>query len=508
MVGFVVALLSVSPLLGQIECQDTYGAHEPVIVRWTGPAAVTWSVSPQPAGQFAPDATTLCLWLPAGNYRIAGDAGRSGAWRIITVSAGPTPPPHPDPEPPQPAPPDPGPPTPPHPDPPPEPTPPDPDRVSACILLRAEQELTPGQVAGVIDPLPKSYMGDRWFRVLDTDAVNERNEPAQGLEFFRKWAGEPPALVVSESGGSTPLEAVVLPDSAEAIVCLLEKYGGTRTRQRSVTPGWDVSRLPVAAELPADAGVTWGCVEIDPAAGRDLAADVTLPIIPRGQWPERFSLLPEGILRGLVGRINNQGNLGSCVGNATVLSVEISRTIAGLSWIDLSASSVYVPLAWPRDRGTDLESAAQQITQVGAAPVSLIAANEWSNPARWPTAWKNAARCFRVVKLGRVQPTFDGVASAVLQGHPVVIGIRWPGGGGHSVCVVGIAQVSNKWHLVIANSWGDDWGDGGFGLLTEAQVSTLANYGGPWCPLSIVYPTAAAIAALDGPAEPAIGIAP
>jgi C1A family cysteine protease len=42
--------------------------------------------------------------------------------------------------------------------------------------------------------------------------------------------------------------------------------------------------------------------------------------------------------------------------------------------------------------------------------------------------------------------------------------------GGHAMCIVGYEQSSSGLKFEILNSWGKDWGDGGFGWFTEDYI--------------------------------------
>jgi hypothetical protein len=100
-----------------------------------------------------------------------------------------------------------------------------------------------------------------------------------------------------------------------------------------------------------------------------------------------------------------------------------------------------------------------------------------------------------VARLGRVERVLDAaqLRAAIVQRHaPVVLdltahegfletgedGLVWPSGGaavgGHAALVVGYAdyaEVPGGGFLVLKNSWGRDWGDGGYGYLPFAYCA-------------------------------------
>jgi hypothetical protein len=47
--------------------------------------------------------------------------------------------------------------------------------------------------------------------------------------------------------------------------------------------------------------------------------------------------------------------------------------------------------------------------------------------------------------------------------------------GGHAMLIVGYDLA--KKHFVVRNSWGDDWGDGGYCYVTADYLKTYAKYG-------------------------------
>lgn len=63
---------------------------------------------------------------------------------------------------------------------------------------------------------------------------------------------------------------------------------------------------------------------------------------------------------------------------------------------------------------------------------------------------------------------FDAMASALLLGHTVAIGLNW---WGHEVLAIDLAVQSGKFVVVIDNSWGSRWGDNGLGILSQSKAT-------------------------------------
>jgi hypothetical protein len=76
-----------------------------------------------------------------------------------------------------------------------------------------------------------------------------------------------------------------------------------------------------------------------------------------------------------------------------------------------------------------------------------------------------------------LQGNFDRVATALQRGFAGWIGVRWPGGGGHSVLVSSLKRVSNAWYLRGPNSWGAKWNGDGFWELSEGQCGSMESHG-------------------------------
>ncbi len=98
---------------------------------------------------------------------------------------------------------------------------------------------------------------------------------------------------------------------------------------------------------------------------------------------------------------------------------------------------------------------------------------------------------------------FDAVATALQRKKPCLIGVRWPGGGGHAVCATALCRVRGdgrvpEWALRGPNSWEESWGEdpgltfqdqawlrehdhrqlaGGFFTLTERQCADFNTFG-------------------------------
>lgn len=187
----------------------------------------------------------------------------------------------------------------------------------------------------------------------------------------------------------------------------------------------------------------------------------------------------------------DQGNLGSCTGNATtgVLGTEVN-------YDDLSASQQkqlneefavkvyslatqldsYSGTYPPEDTGSDGLSAAKAAQQLGFTP-------------------------------GYLHITSIASAQAAIQNGPFMVGASWYSGmdspdsnglvhvngtvrGGHEFECIGYSVENQLWEFV--NSWGDSWGKSGHFFVSETDFERLLKQGGDATqlqPLSVPTPT-------------------
>lgn len=108
-----------------------------------------------------------------------------------------------------------------------------------------------------------------------------------------------------------------------------------------------------------------------------------------------------------------------------------------------------------------------------------------------PAAARQAGNRRALLGWSDLQPaTFDEIAMALGAGRPVVLTVRvviaaWYAGaalidaepgaktpGNHAVLAVGALEAPDR--LIIKNSWGKEWGDGGYGYLTRRYFDHYA----------------------------------
>lgn len=232
-----------------------------------------------------------------------------------------------------------------------------------------------------------------------------------------------------------------------------------------------------------------------------LGEDVGRPgvhLIPRKEWSTIDN-------RHMVKAILDQDGTRACNAFASVQCLHCIREEAGLPYVELSAGNLYGRINGGADRGSLISDAIQQLEDVGVCKADAVGQLEWQR-RRWPAEWKEEATRFRVLEAWDC-PTFDHQISAVLLGFfvntGILVGSRFRpdpdtgwlpdyigGGGGHAMCACGVArdEKTNRWGLIVANSWGKDWGVDGFGIIPESYYRATP-FNDAWAVRGVTDPT-------------------
>ena len=223
-----------------------------------------------------------------------------------------------------------------------------------------------------------------------------------------------------------------------------------------------------------------GAVFEDPEVYRDIP--LALPPL-RGELPEKVDLSAQFPKPG------DQGDQGSCVGWATAYAMKsylekMERKWPGVRNQELfSPAYIYNQIKLPAG-GAHITTALDLMMRQG---VSTLAAFPYqvNDDSRQPSSEvRRQAREFAIASWRRVNPKDVGdIKSHLASGFPVLIGMKVsksfmlhrgsgvynrPDGeddeGGHAMCVVGYS--SQKRAFKIINSWGTQWGIGGYAWVS------------------------------------------
>lgn len=206
--------------------------------------------------------------------------------------------------------------------------------------------------------------------------------------------------------------------------------------------------------------------------------------IPRGEWREVDN---EPYLTA----IKDQNGRGACVGHGSVTALEVAINQAGRTKRQLSAWFCYSQINGGMDNGAVVSDALQSLKQTGTCLDSSVKYATYIKSQISQSAYTEAER-FKV-KEGYQLTTFDELASAIQLGFTISFGIciggrfspnsdgiipQWNGQntGGHCMAGLGLKQINGKWYVKVANSWGTNWGKGGWCFMDESYF-TGQRYG-------------------------------
>jgi C1A family cysteine protease len=200
-------------------------------------------------------------------------------------------------------------------------------------------------------------------------------------------------------------------------------------------------------------------------------------------------------LRPLCSSVEDQGNLGSCTGNALVGAIEVLENIEKASFVDLSRLFVYyneraMEGTIKQDAGAVIRDGVKTLVKSGVCTEKL-----WPyNIARFK--YKPTKPCFadgltRTVSMYSRLNTTSDMRNCLAAGFPFVFGfsvyesfesdavaktgvVPMPGKGeqllgGHAVLAVGYDDTTQ--HFIVRNSWGADWGDQGYFTIPYAYLA-------------------------------------
>lgn len=196
-------------------------------------------------------------------------------------------------------------------------------------------------------------------------------------------------------------------------------------------------------------------------------------------------------------RVENQGSIGSCQGNALSTCHEIAYKIAtGDTSFQSSRRAAYI---WSQrvdnirgDQGSTLSAGMKVVQEMGLPTEATVPYFTAGYTAKIPNEEKakQEAQQYKIrksVRMKSAQDVYDWLAAGF---GGVQIGIMWPdswmdppagkplpsfrpGGGGHSTAIVGYLSENE---FINANSWGEQWCDGGYGIVLRKDVDAFIRH--------------------------------
>lgn len=211
---------------------------------------------------------------------------------------------------------------------------------------------------------------------------------------------------------------------------------------------------------------------------KKLIASITAPVTLPTQADLRPGMPP----------VYDQGQLGSCTANAIAAAVDFERKKQGLDFITPSRLFIYYNERYMEgtvasDAGAQIRDGIKSVVSPGVCPESLWPYVETQFATPPPTAAFSNAVQFEVVQYSLVTQAAYYLRHCIgILGRPIVLGISVFDSiqsqtvatsgilpdptstdtpiGGHAICAVGYDD--SKKMFLMRNSWGPDWGLGGY----------------------------------------------
>lgn len=197
--------------------------------------------------------------------------------------------------------------------------------------------------------------------------------------------------------------------------------------------------------------------------------------------------------------IYDQGDLGSCSANAICAAIDFERKKQGLEFLTPSRLFVYynerkLEGTIAQDAGAELRDGMKVISKYGACSETEWPYNVSQFAVQPPNQDYTDALNNKVLKYFALSQDIHNFKTCLKDGYPIIFGfVVYPSFesdsvaqtgvlnmpslmdklqgpvGGHAVVIVGYDDASQR--FLVRNSWGGNWGDGGYFTMPYAYVS-------------------------------------
>jgi hypothetical protein len=230
------------------------------------------------------------------------------------------------------------------------------------------------------------------------------------------------------------------------------------------------------------------------------------------QISRAYTALPPSVsLKNYTPLPGNQGQYGTCVAWATAYAARTIAESAAFNRTDkrLITGNVFSPAFVYKNisndpaciQGTYIPNALELMKDTGIP--RMAAAERATDFPAIPLAWFTTARKYTIADYATLYPAntdknaiskTDIVKKSLAEGKPVIVGINCPesfyylndvwypiespdiSAGGHAICVVGYDDEKYGGAFEIQNSWGTDWGNGGYAWIPYTVFDDFASH--------------------------------